>query len=797
MSNCYHCGSKIAEGAELLGLDNQLFCCSGCLAVAELIKSSDLQLYYQIRENQQGERVKKIPTELYLAYDVEEVANQYVYKNSCGNCEIQLFIDGIHCAACSWLISSFLKEKLALENVVVNATTARAEIIYPPEIKLSDILKTIAKLGYKPNLFTPSQDEIRQNKIRNNYLLRLVVSGLGMMQIMMFATGLYTGSFLGIERDYSQLLRWVSLILTTPIFLYAGFPFLNSAFWALKNKKINIDVPIASAIFFAFIASVINTFLERGEIYFDSVVMFIFFITISRFLEFLSRRRAKLNSLSFSKLLPEALEVWNERDKKLKFCPLPAIQKGEIVKILPTQTIAFDGIIYEGQTRVSEAMLTGEGKSLSKKIGDKVLAGSLNLESPILIKVETTGQETTLAGIERLIAKAQKPSPNLEKSQKLAQQSIISILVLAFLAWLIWLFIDKGKAFDIALAVLVATCPCALSLAIPTVLTSAINKANSLGIFIKSSESLEKLLKIKNIIFDKTGTLTEGNFRLIKTEFFNPKFNQKLILQIAKTLEKNSSHPLGWAVVKSFDLEELKMEKIKLFREGVLGVYQGEKFAIGSLNFIFETFNLKAKTSSNALENEVFLARENEVLAKFYFSDPIVKDLKNLIAKLKAYKLIIASGDNLKNVEKIAQLAEISEFYGNLKPEEKIKILESQKTASLVVGDGINDAPLMKKADLSIAVKGANPMSQGQADIVLISKGIESLPYLFALAKKCQKIIKQNLIWAVFYNLLILPLAIFGFLTPWIAALGMSLSSLLVVLNALRILKFNFVEIKN
>lgn len=784
MSNCFHCGSKIPDGGEVIGLVDKVFCCYGCLSVAELITNSNLERYYEVRENNSNEKVRKLPQELWLAYDVEEVKNLYVRKLDDNFNEANLFIDGIHCSACSWLIKTALKQKLGLDKVIVNATTTRAELIFPQNIKLSQILTCIADLGYKPNLFNPAEDEIKQNKIRNSYLSRLIISGLGMMQVMMFATGLYTGSFFGIEKEYSQLLRWVSLILTTPIFLYTGYPFLKSAFLGIKYKQINMDIPIATALLLAFVASVINTILQRGEVYFDSVLMFIFFISISRFLEFLTRRRAKLNSLNFSKLLPEALEVLDITTKQLKFYPLTAIQKGQIVKILPSQTVAFDGIIFEGETRINEAMLTGEGEALFKQVGDPVLAGSQNLESPILIKVQTTGQETTLAGIERLISKAQQnQSPIYLKTQELAQKTITAILILAAAAWLLWLFINPSKSFDIALAVLVATCPCALSLAMPVVFTAAINKAHSLGIFIKSSESLEKLLKIKNLIFDKTGTLTEGNFVLKEAKFFNTE--EKLAWQIAKSLEKNSPHPLAWALVNQCSYPELELQKIKVFNQGVVGEYKGIKYIIGSYNFVKE-FNSKLEIKEGE-ESEVFLVNQKELLAQFNFADPVIKNLSKIIAELKNYNILIASGDKLNNVQKVAELAGIKKFYADLKPADKLNLLEHFKEPSLVIGDGINDAPLMSKAELAVSVKGANPMNQDTADIVLLSSGIELLPYLFKLAQKSQKIITQNLFWAATYNLLIIPLAVCGFLTPWIAALGMSLSSLVVVGNALRI----------
>lgn len=784
---CYHCHSPISNKlvihGKVLGVERD-FCCHACLAVAQLIEGCDLEQYYKVRDSASPKPSERVLKENWQAYDIEAIKNQYVYRHD-GINEVHLYIEGIHCGACAWLIKSLLRERLGLEDVLVNATTARAEIRYSDAVKLSQILEGIALLGYRPNLFNPEQIEVSQNKERNQYLLRLIVSGLGMMQVMMFATGLYTGDYYGMDREYSNLLRWISFVFSTPVFFYGGWPFLKNAYSALKIKRLNMDVPVSLALAGAYFASSWHVFIGQGEVYFDSVTMFIFFLSIGRFLEFLTRRRARLNEVQFAKLLPEAVERHHGDDFEL--VALNLIQVGDVIRVMPTQTIAIDGEIVRGKTRVSESMLSGESRALSKKEGDLVFAGSHNLESPIEVKVLHTGQETVLAGIRRLMARAQQhKSATIEKTEKIAQWSILSVLILAVIAYVLWQFIDASRAFEIVLAILVATCPCALSLATPVALTSAVNHAHQQGILIKESSSLEKLDDVQAIVFDKTGTLTEGDFRLLKAEFFtgNPEFHW----QMAKSLERHSAHPVAWAVVAQTEAPILELENVFCAREGVCGDYQDMKWAIGNASFIQHVFPHLKFEPTQEKGVAVYLACAEAVCAFLLFDDPPRVGIADLMKNLsKRYGLYIMSGDIKKNVEKMAEFCEISNYQGMMSAEDKLSALKLIDKKILMVGDGMNDAPVMAGAHVSVAVGKANPLSQTQADIVLMRHGPEALPYLFDLSVRTKKIIQQNLWWATAYNLLVIPLAIAGFLTPWIAAIGMSLSSLIVVVNALRL----------
>ena len=814
---CYHCQQPILAGTDIHDDAGHAYCCTACRAVAAIISAHHLDQYYTVRDRPAPRPDTAYDHSHWQAYDLPDIAAQYTYRDSENN-EIHLYIDGLHCAACTWLISRALERAHGITHTHINLTTGRAEIRWR-DTPLSAILATIVDLGYTPNLTTPDQEERRDHRRRNHDLLRLIVAGLGMMQVMMFATGLYTGAWLGIEREYEQLLRWISALTSAPVMLYAGYPFLKNTWLALKQRRLNMDVPIAIACAGAWLASLYHTILGYGEIYYDGVTMFIFFITISRTLEAHTRRRARHNQHHFARLLPDAV-YQRAADGEYRLVPLPAIRVDDHIRVLPTHTIPVDGRIEAGTSRVDESMLSGESTPQYKQAGDAVLAGSTNLESPLDIRVTQTGQQTTLAAIRRISARAeQHRSPQIDRNETLARHTILAVLILAAAGYLIWQWIAPARAFDIALAVLVATCPCALSLATPTVLTAALNHAHKHAILIKNSDTLDRLTRIKRILFDKTGTLTAGKYQLRAGETYGDA-DPHTLLAIAKTLETNSTHPVAWYFSRQ-ETATLPMTNISQHSgKGVSGDWQDSRWNIGSAAYMqengvatLETTDIKSlpplagggvaqrrrgeNTATDTEENpiddanttHVYLAENTTLRAHYRLSDPERPGLAATLTALAArYHLAIASGDRSANVARLATRYHITDYYGDLLPADKLALLEARDPAhTLMIGDGINDAPVLARAAVSVAVGHANPLSQTHADIVFMKNGPEALPYLFDLATRTQRIIRQNLTWAAAYNLLILPLALCGYLTPWIAALGMSTSSLLVTANALRI----------
>ena len=875
MSACYHCQQPIPPGINITDDHGHHYCCHACQTVAQIINAHHLDQYYQVRDRPAPRPAHPYDPAHWQAYDLPEIAAQYIYQDG-DEQEIHLYIDGLHCAACTWLISRALQDAHGISHARINLGTGLAEIRWR-DTPLSAILATIASLGYTPNLHTPDEEDNKQRRERNHDLLRLIVAGLGMMQVMMFATGLYTGAWHGIDHEYEQLLRWISLLCSAPVMLYAGYPYLKNAWLGLRHRQPNMDLPIALACAGAWLASLYHTLIGRGEIYYDGVTMFIFFISISRYLEAHTRRRARHNQQHFARLLPDAVYKYNDRGET-QLVPLPAIQPGDHIRVLPTHTIPVDGEITGGASRIDENMLTGESTPQYKTSGDRVHAGSTNLQSPLDIRVTQTGQQTTLAAIRRISARAeQHRSPQIDRNQALAQQTVLAVLILAAAGYLLWQWIDPARAFDIALAILVATCPCALSLATPTVLTAALNHAHKHHILIKNSNTLDRLTHIRRILFDKTGTLTQGKYQLRRSDYYG---EPRRLLAIAKTLETHSTHPIAWYYSQQ-PVANVAMDNIEQHSgKGISGDYDGSRWHIGSAAYMQENgvdgfspspcgggsgvhphttdadtttdvgwvsaqrvtqqpntetpaelspppvedwnsasegrenwggvrsdsplpqwergrgWGLPAHLTSESATNEidtttthVYLAENRTLRAHYQLGDPERANLAATLAQLKTrYHLAIASGDRAENVARLAARYGIADWHGGLDPAAKLALLEANDPEhTLMIGDGINDAPVLARASVSVAVGRANPLSQTHADIVLLKNGPEALPYLLELAARSRRITRQNLAWATVYNLTILPLAISGHLTPWIAALGMSASSLLVIANALRI----------
>ena len=877
--NCYHCQQPVPAGIHITDDHGHAYCCHACEAVAHIISAHHLEQYYQVRDRPAPRPEHPYDPAHWQAYDLPEIAAQYTYKDG-DDQEIHLYIDGLHCAACTWLISRALQDAHGINHTRINLGTGRAEIRWR-DTPLSAILATIASLGYTPNLHTPDEEDNKQRRERNHDLLRLIVAGLGMMQVMMFATGLYTGAWHGIDHEYEQLLRWISLLCSAPVMLYAGYPYLKNAWLGLRHCQPNMDLPIALACAGAWLASLYHTLIGRGEIYYDGVTMFIFFISISRYLEAHTRRRARHNQQHFARLLPDAVYKYNDSGE-MQLVPLPTIQPGDHIRVLPTHTIPVDGEITGGASRIDEQMLTGESTPQYKTSGDRVHAGSTNLQSPLDIRVTQTGQQTTLAAIRRISARAeQHRSPQIDRNEALAQHTVLAVLILAAAGYLLWQFIDPARAFDIALAILVATCPCALSLATPTVLTAALNHAHKHHILIKNSNTLDRLTHIRRILFDKTGTLTQGKYQLRRSDYYG---EPQRLLAIAKTLETHSTHPIAWYYSQQ-PVATVAMDNIEQHSgKGISGDYDGSRWHIGSAAYMQENgveippaeqppppvgeswdgayphttdadtttdadWSLMADKNNvghkyptyeennplpceagegwgggveksrmattdnkavpcdpklppprpsptggesaltDANTTHVYLAENRELRAHYQLGDPERDNLAATLARLQAhYHLAIASGDRAENVARLAARYGITDRRGSLDPAAKLALLEANDPEhTLMIGDGINDAPVLARASVSVAVGRANPLSQTHADIVLLKNGPEALPYLLDLAARSRRITRQNLIWATVYNLTILPLAISGYLTPWIAALGMSTSSLLVIANALRI----------
>jgi len=792
---CFHCGLPNIEGDKypvtILHKKHSM-CCPGCQAVAAAIVENGLESYYEFRTEPatKGDAALDNTMSKLAVYDEPELQEEFVFENG-KHKQIQLTVEGITCAACGWLIEKQLAKVVGVKQVAVNVGARRAMITWSDkEIKLSQLLKQLKSIGYESLPFQADNHEASFKNEQKSYLKRLGLAGLMTMQVMMLAMAQYFDLFGNIEAETTRFFNWVSLVLTTPVVLYSGSVFYLSALKATMAKTINMDISVTIAIFSTYIAGLITVNDVDAEVYFESICMFVFFLLISRYLEQRTRHKANQISSNMLKHIPVTAYKWVNGEltsvlaKQLQINDLVLVKAGEIVPV--------DGEITEGQAIIDESMLTGEFESVDKQPGARVYGGTLNQLGVITIRVTQTLKYATVNQILRLQEAAMVNKPKVAlMADRLSRH--FSIIVLAFTAftYTFWSLQDSPHAFWIAISVLVATCPCALGLATPSALTCAMAKLNKNGILLKRADALEQLTEISDVVFDKTGTLTRGEFSIEK--IWTADASQKsTLLSIAAALELRSEHPIAKAFsTLDIDIQHQHIENFNVsVGNGIYGTINGDSYQLGSANFI--GINVKSELINELVDASIILAKEGDVVAAFWLADEIKHDVADILKKLSGYETSILSGDSDKNVRDVALKLGIGKTYSQCTPLQKlktIKTLQQQGKKVLMLGDGINDAPVLAAADVSVAVGNASDLAKNAADVILLNAQLNSLVVVLSMAKKARRKIKQNMVWAIGYNVLVLPLAMAGFLTPWMAALGMSISSIIVVYNSTRLLR--------
>jgi Cu2+-exporting ATPase len=796
MTDCYHCGQVVPENinltARVLGEDRTM-CCIGCQAVANAIVQSGSESFYQYRSDKNTTPDFTLDT---LPQSVRQELTLYDNLDVLGDIATQsgeqfnavLIIDGITCAACGWLIEKQLQRFDGVDAVQLNVTQHRLYITWQQDITaLSDIISQIYTLGFKAQPYTPDAAQQQLQAEQKVSIQRLVLAALGTMQAMMFAVPLYVGEWSGILLQYETYFRFAGLAITTPVILYSARPFFSAFIRDIKSRHLTMDVPVSIAIGGAYIASVYSTFTQGEEVYFDSVCMFTFFLLLGRFLEARARLSNGEAGNELHNLMPRAcVKILENGDEAL--LPVNKIVIGDCIRILPGSTIAADGLIIRGSSSVDESIITGEFIPLQKKSDDHVIAGSLNVENPIDIRVTAIGKDTQISTIMSLLDRASQDKPKIAQlADILAQYFVAGVLITSAVVFTTWYFIDSERAFWITLSVLVATCPCALSLATPTALTAATTALRQNGILITRGHVLETLRKSRRIIFDKTGTLTLGQLTIENTKIVNA--HQPDPLQIAASLEHFSQHPIAHAFKHK---QLLPVSEIhNHIGEGISGIINQIEYRIGTASFI--SASISEPVSAPDQRHWVALAHDKMILAWFLLSDEIRPNAKSSIEALQKLSLQceMLSGDQSTHVAYVANTLGIKQFKGGVSPQGKLDYLAQQdpNDACIMVGDGINDVPVLAQAPVSIAIGSASDLAKTHADIILVSNQLSRLPQLIKQAHKTARIIKQNLAWALLYNSCVLPLAALGLLPPYLAAIGMSASSLVVVFNALRLNK--------
>lgn len=810
--NCYHCGLPVPENIYfplVIGGQSRLMCCPGCQAVAMAIVDGGLENFYQFR-TQTNNKADQAKQNLDI-YNLPEVQSSFVIDLTSDSKQASLLLEGLSCAACSWLIETHLKKNPAVKSVSVNITTHRCTLVWQTGYPLSAIFQSLIDIGYQPRPATDEQQQALIKKENRIALFRIGVAGFGSMQAMMVAVGLYAGAT-GFWMDF---LRWLSLIVATPVVFFSAKPFFQNAWRSLQQRHLIMDVPVALAIGLAYLASVYATVSGTGEVYFESVSMFTFFLLLGRYIELRARHRNRLAFSNLAQLMP--LTACCIRDEKEDYLPLTALKLGDQVLVKSGETFPCDGRVIEGNSAVIESLLTGESQAVNKSVGDTVIAGTLNHHSSLKIQVTAVGADTQLSAIEKLAVQAAEDKPNqLVMADKIARYFIARLLIFCVLVMGFWLWYQPGRAFWITLSVLVVTCPCALALSIPAALSAATTRLRQYGFLIARGHVIETLTKVNRVIFDKTGTLTKGQFVINQVKLLvneqHALASRDRVLSIAAALEKNSNHPLATAFhswsekcagikytainaqqITAEGVEaivEIEGENQQAFTQTDLFKSQKKYFRLGRMEFA--TVGTDSMELPDDQHTWLLLSNQQENIAWIGLQDELRPDAKQLIQNLLQQNIAVEliSGDHPAAVNRVANELGIQNWMASAKPEDKLSQLKKRQAEGdkvLMLGDGINDIPILSGADVSVAMALASDLAQTRADAILLNSRLSVLIDALSLARKTHNIMQQNLRYSLVYNLLALPLAAAGLVPPWAAAIGMTASSLIVIINALRL----------
>ncbi|WP_196137945.1 heavy metal translocating P-type ATPase [Aliikangiella sp. G2MR2-5] len=809
-THCYHCALPTPAGDQfqyqVLGQQRN-FCCPGCLAVAQTICESGQQDFYRFRSTNNSKIEEILPEELeqLKALDTPEIQSE-VAESIGDQLKIVLGVEGITCAACGWLIKKQLGKLEGITSVEVNVSTRRATILYEKSTSLTMILTTLRKLGYRAFPYRDDLEEESAQKEERAYIRRLIVAGLATMQVMMFATGLYLGDYQDMAKSHAYFMHWVSGFLATPVVFYSASPFLKSAWKNLKFRQLGMNLPVSIAILAAYSSSVFSLLTDGKVYYFDSVVMFTFFLLLGRYFEHKARLTSLLKQQNFRRLIPLSVTRISNKGKK-DSVPIKKIKPNDKVLVTSGAIIPVDGKLITSKASLNESVITGESFPVEKESGQTVYSGSTNAGGAIEIRVVKPLAESRLQQLVDLQQSSENiSSDRVSMADKIASWYVAILFLIVIIAVYYWyhLLAQPEMVFPVVLSLLVVSCPCALSLATPAAIASATATMTDLGLMVRKKNTLSRLAEVERVIFDKTGTLTLGKYRIEKNHIF-AKLSKDEVKLIACSMERISNHPVAQAFKLSSDLQPLEFDQIEeVIAGGIKANKKETEYLLGSKKFVlaeitseqaiqFESQTSALQSSSHSSSTS-YLLKNGKLIAAFELEDILNTSAKMAIDSLDKSGISqeLLSGDAELTCRTLANQLNIKTTISQASPEDKlhhIEVLKNQRVKTLMVGDGVNDIGALKTSYVSVTMGGASHLSQTASDAVLISQDLNVLPTAIKLSKKLNKIIKQNLSWAVIYNLTAIPFAFAGMIPAWLAAIGMTSSSLIVVLNALRLRK--------
>ncbi|EQB35637.1 cation-transporting ATPase [Sulfurimonas hongkongensis] len=797
MSNkvaCSHCHLEFDETVMIKDNDHY-FCCNGCQGVFKLLSDEGFNGFYDKTAN-----IKLSPPlekfESSSSFDSESFRDTFVKINSDGFNEVSLIIQGIHCSACVWLNEKALHKMDGVIEANINFTNNKATVVWAEDVvKLSVIIEMIRSIGYDAFAYDSSVQEDYANKERRAYYLKMAVAVFASMNIMWIAVAQYAGYFSGITQDIKTILNIAEWILATPVLFYSGWVFFRGAYYGLKNKVVNMDLMVATGALLTYIYSIYITVTEYGEAYFDSVSMIITFVLIGKFLEVLSKKNAADTLDIIGRNIPSEIKILV--GDTIVACKLENVKVGDIVVVSSGERVLLDGKIIKGQGSFDESNLTGESEPIYKNIGDTVISGTTSIDADIYFRATKDFKHSTLSNLVTLLESAINKKPKIQQlANRLSEHFSSIILGFSFLTFLVWFVMGNGfeTSFMIGISVIIIACPCALALATPVATLVGLNLGAKRGILFKEAAQIETMAKVDTLVLDKTGTITVGKPEVVRENIFE-EFDKKLLYSLVKL----SKHPVASGICRYLESKDESLKEV-LFDEfsqipacGIKAKYQNKEILGGNLKLL-EKHEINMDFAS---DNTVFyFAIDKKIVCIYELSDKIKEDAQELIAEMQKRNIsvVMLTGDNEKSAKSVASRVGISELYYEQTPEDKSKFIESlhAKNRSVVmVGDGVNDILALTRSDIGIVMGSGSDIAVEIGDVVLLNDSLTSLRDAFKISKITFGLIKQNLFISLVYNAITIPLAMAGYVIPLVAAISMSLSSLLVVGNSMRI-KYKF-----